>query len=74
MISLTADEATNLNRLLGVISLQTQSDEIPAFHLDDRNGLIAIFKLNNFEEHLDDDLADIGLTSTVEEDYLIIEI
>lgn len=74
MIALTAQEATNLNAVFGVISNQTQSDELPAFYLDDRAGTIVIFKLNNFEESIGDDLEDIGLESAVEDDYLIIKI
>lgn len=74
MISLTAEEATNLVKVLGIVSLQTQSDEIPAFHLDDRAGLIVVFKLNNFEDSIGDELEEEGFESVVEDDYLIIEI
>ena len=74
MIKLTSEEATNLNRVFGVIKSHTQSDEVPAFYLDDRAGMIVLFKLNNFEDHLGDDLSGEGFTSVVEDDYLIIEI
>lgn len=74
MIALTAQEATNLNAVFGVILNQTQSDELPAFYLDDRAGTIVVFKLHKFEESIGDDLEDIGLESAVEDDYLIIKI
>ena len=74
MISLTSEEATNLNKVFGIISLHTQSDEVPTFNLDDRDGLMVIFKLNNFEDSIGDELEEEGFESVVEDDYLIIEI